>query len=287
MDGSCTECEVSSSVENHFISTHFVKPDGRFVVRLPFSKTPVELGDSRGAALKRLNTMERKFSKDENLKLEYVGFMREYEQLGLMAFVPSCDLDRHSFYLPHHAVLKPTSTTTKLRLVFDASCKSSNGFSLNDYLRLGPIIQSDLITCLIKFRKGMVAVKADIAKMYRQVLVNVEYVQFQPIVWGEEITEVPSDYQLQTVTYGTASASFLATRVLKQIGINNIAKFSEASNSLINDFYVDDYMSTFDSVEDAISVTNYLRQILDRSVMDLRKWSSNSRDFLNTIGHGT
>lgn len=133
----------------------------------------------------------------------------------------------------------------------------------------------------------MVAVKADIAKMYRQVLVNVEYVQFQPIVWGEEITEVPSDYQLQTVTYGTASASFLATRVLKQIGINNIAKFSEASNSLINDFYVDDYMSTFDSVEDAISVTNYLRQILDRSVMDLRKWSSNSRDFLNTIGHGT
>ncbi|XP_055910470.1 uncharacterized protein LOC129944834 [Eupeodes corollae] len=282
-DGNSTEYEVSETIENHFASTHFINSDGRFVVSLPFSRTPIEFGNSRDAALKRLTAMERRFSKDLNLKREYAAFMEEYEQLGHMSVVPESERERSAFYLPHHAILKPTSTTTKLRVVFDASCKSTNGFSLNDYLRVGPTIQNDLITNLVKFRKLKIAVKADIAKMYRQILVNANDVHFQRIVWRNNVSEEPRDYQLQTVTYGTASASFLATRVLKQIGINNIARYPRASDSLINDFYVDDFMSTFDSIEDATSVKNDLCHILKQSGMDLRKWSSNSREFLNTI----
>ena len=61
---------------------------------------------------------------------------------------PSTD----GFYLAHHAVFKETSSTTKLRVVFDGSVKSTSGNSLNDILMTGPTIQDDLFTLLIRFR---------------------------------------------------------------------------------------------------------------------------------------
>ncbi|XP_055910779.1 uncharacterized protein LOC129945147 [Eupeodes corollae] len=277
------DSEVSADIEKHFIATHKVNQDGRYVVSLPFNKTSVVFGDSRGAALNMLHSMERRFSKNPILKQQYIDFMREYERLGHMKIVPINDLSCPSFYLPHHAVLKPDSATTKLRVVFNASYKSSNGHSLNDYLHVGPTIQNDLFTCLIRFRKNKIAIKADIAKMYRQVLVDANDVHFQRIVWREEVTEEPRDYMLLTVTYGTASASFLATRVLKQIGLDNMHLLPTASKSIIEDFYVDDYMSTFENVDEAIQLKTEVVNVLNRSGMDLRKWSSNSIDFLNTI----
>lgn len=45
----------------------------------------------------------------------------------------SLDSDIHpNYFLPHHAVINENSTTTKVRVVFDALLKSSNQKSLND-----------------------------------------------------------------------------------------------------------------------------------------------------------
>jgi hypothetical protein len=41
-------------------------------------------------------------------------------------------------YIPHHAVIRESSSTTKLRVVFNASCKTRNGTSINDHLLVGP-----------------------------------------------------------------------------------------------------------------------------------------------------
>jgi len=64
--------------------------------------------------------------------------MREYIDLGHMSFVTNNDsINDNDFqsivYLPHHGVLKESSTSTKLRVVFDASAKNSKGYSLNDF----------------------------------------------------------------------------------------------------------------------------------------------------------
>ena len=72
------------------------------------------------------------------------------------------------YYLPHHCVFKD-STTTKLRVVFDASSKSPYGNSLNDCLLLGPRLQDDVFVILISFRLHQYALSADVAKMYQQV----------------------------------------------------------------------------------------------------------------------
>ncbi|GFW64402.1 integrase catalytic domain-containing protein [Trichonephila clavipes] len=61
--------------------------------------------------------------------------MNEYESLGHMSLVNSrSHTSKDQNFLPHHAVIKPSSLTTKLRVVFDASCKTTNGTSLNSLL---------------------------------------------------------------------------------------------------------------------------------------------------------
>jgi len=83
--------------------------------------------------------------------------------------------DNHvSYYLPHHAVLRPESTSTKLRVVFDGSARTSTGVSLNNLQVPGPISQDNLISILLRFRLHNYVISADIQKMYRQVLIAPE-----------------------------------------------------------------------------------------------------------------
>ena len=66
-----------------------------------------------------------------------------------------------------HAVVKESSTTTKVRAVFDASVKSSTGVSLNDQLLVGPTVHSPLVDILMRFRLHRIALTTDVSRMYR------------------------------------------------------------------------------------------------------------------------
>ena len=97
------------------------------------------LGESMEIALKRLHATERRLAREERLREQYVAFMREYLELGHMRKVTDLTTVKRC-YLPHHPVVKEASTTTKVRVVYDASCKTSSGISLNDALLVGPVI---------------------------------------------------------------------------------------------------------------------------------------------------
>ena len=134
--------------------------------------------------------------------------MREYQDLGHMQPVshnvhPSVD-----YYIPHHPVFKPTSTSTKTRVVFDASAKTSSGVSLNDIMLVGPVVQRDLFSILAQFRMYQYVFTSDISKMYRQVLIAPEHRPFQRILWREDPSLDIQEFELNTVSYGTAAATF-------------------------------------------------------------------------------
>lgn len=78
----------------------------------------------------------------------------------------------YGFYLAHQAVIKDSSLTTKLRIVFDGSAKKTTGISLNEVLMTGPTVQDKFISHIIRFRKYKYVITADIEKMYRRVLVR-------------------------------------------------------------------------------------------------------------------
>jgi len=98
--------------------------------------------------------------------------MAEYEQLGHMTPVIVQKATSPCYYLPHHPVIRDSSTTTKTRVVFDGSAKSSSGLSLNDLLHVGPTVQPDLYSIVLRFRTHQVCFTADIAMMYRQILIH-------------------------------------------------------------------------------------------------------------------
>ena len=99
-----------------------------------------------------------------------------------MSLVEISNSQSEGFYLPHYAVFKESSNTTKLRVVFDASTKSTNGYSLNDNLLVGAIIQDDLFNLLLRFRTHTHVIIADIEKMYRQFLIL--FVQHQSVFYN-------------------------------------------------------------------------------------------------------
>ncbi|XP_075217877.1 uncharacterized protein LOC142322682 [Lycorma delicatula] len=124
----------NSICERNFIENTIRNKDGRFIVTLPRKSDNIKLGDSLNAK-NRFLSLERKLIQDPSFKKGYSNFINEYINLGHMSELNSKDLlipDSEVFYLPHHNVFKETSLTTKLRVVFDGSAKSSNGLSLND-----------------------------------------------------------------------------------------------------------------------------------------------------------
>ncbi|GFV97784.1 DUF1758 domain-containing protein [Trichonephila clavipes] len=119
--------------------------------------------------------------------------------------------------------------------------------------------------------------------MYRQILIDQEDQNFQRIVWRESKDSPIREYKLCTVTYGTASAPYLATRCLFQTGLD-LERDDPAVSSLIKEsFYIDDLMAGAPSNEEAISLIKTLSNILEARGFHLRKWRSNSSEVLSRI----
>jgi hypothetical protein len=148
-------------------------PSGQFCIGLPFKTPNPIIGDSKSQALHRLRHLEVRLAKDNNLRTKYVDFMQDYLDSNHMELVPIQQRSTpHHYYIPHHYILRPDSQTTKLRVVFDASAKSSAGISLNDCLHTGQKLQADLSHILMRSRLHKILFTADIKQMYRQILIS-------------------------------------------------------------------------------------------------------------------
>jgi len=91
--------------------------------------------------------------------------------------------------MPHHAVIRNDSATTKIREVFDASCLSSNKISLNDVLIKGPVVQEELVCIIARYRTHKYVLSADIEKMYWQIRVAEKHQPLQKLLWRSNLDE--------------------------------------------------------------------------------------------------
>ncbi|XP_062698944.1 uncharacterized protein LOC134284243 [Aedes albopictus] len=235
--------------------------DGRYTVALPkHNETPLHLGESREIAFRRLQGTERRLARDASLREQYVAFMDEYLAMGHMRKVDQTTQETvQRCYLPHHPVVKEASTTTKVRVVFDASCKTASGVSLNDVLLVGPVIQEDLRSIVLRCRTRQIMLVSDVEKMFRQINICEEDRPLQCILWRSTPIEEVGVYELNTVTYGTKPAPFLATRTVKQLVEDEATQYPMAAQAASEDVYMDDVITGADDVETAL----ILREQLD------------------------
>ena len=270
--------------EDHFTQTTRRDEHGRFIVKLPFKENSSKLGDSICNAKKRFLCLEKKLNKDNSLKARYTAFINEFIELGHMEEVPEKQIEispEKSFYLPHHCVLKDSSTTTKLRVVFDASAKTSTGTSLNEVLMVGPKIQNDLFAILLRFRFYPVVFSADIAKMYRQVMLAEEDKDFHRILWRERSAEPMKHLRMTRVTYDLVPSSYHSIRALfviaEELGDTVISTIYK------NDMYVDDLLSGCFYLKEVFQIQKDLIAALKTGGFDLRKWTSNKSELIKCL----
>uniref|UniRef100_A0ABD2W952 Uncharacterized protein n=1 Tax=Trichogramma kaykai TaxID=54128 RepID=A0ABD2W952_9HYME len=120
------------------------------------------MSNSRYAAQSCLVRSEARFRKDPKLYDAYSKFMQEYVQLDHMELIPKGQISRPGAYLPHHGVFP-----NEIRVVFNASHRSSGGLSLNDLLLPGPKLQADITVVLSNWRCFRFAGTTDVEKMFR------------------------------------------------------------------------------------------------------------------------
>ncbi len=127
------------------------------VVKLPRPLHAPELGESKAMATKRFHRNERSLKK-KGIYDRFKIVLSEYLELDHAEPVQ----------------VRESSTTTKLRAVFDASARTSNGTSLNDTLLTGPTMYPLLSDVLIRFRNHAIGFSADIGKMFREIVLHPE-----------------------------------------------------------------------------------------------------------------
>ncbi|XP_055543505.1 uncharacterized protein LOC129729050 [Wyeomyia smithii] len=260
--------------EDHFYKHTVRDDDGKFIVRLPFLDSPNLLGDSRQIAEKRLSHIERKLLRNPHLKLEYHAFLREYLESGHMTLIENPPND--AIYLPHHCVVKESSSTTKYRVVYDAAAKTTSGLSLNDIL-----MQDSLVDILFRSRFPLIVFTGDIKQMYR--MIKLADCVYLCIVWRWDSNEPVQAYRLNTVTYGTTSASYLATKCLQQLLESYRQQYPTAVGKAERGTYVDDVLLGADSEEEAVLLRQQVTKIFASGGVHLRKWASNSAAVLQDI----
>ena len=119
--------------------------------------------------------------------------------------------------------------------------------------------------------------------MFRMIKIDERDIDLQRIVWRRPGEKSITHFQLLTVTYGTASAPFLAGRVIKELAAKGKSQFPKAAKILAEDTYVDDICSGADSEEDAITLRNEIISLLSSGDFPLRKWSSNNPKILEGL----
>lgn len=199
----------------HFQDTFRRLDDGRYQVSLPWKLAAPELGASREVALRRYCQNERSRKRQGTWDM-YCDEVNNYSQLGHAELVPPKDLgkpDSMIYYLPMHGVEKSCSTTTKLRVVCDASAKTSSGVSLNDTLLVGPSLYPRLTSVVNRFRVPRIGMTADVSKMYRQIALHPDKTDYHRFLQRDE-AGVMRDWRMTHLTFGVTTSPFLATQVL-------------------------------------------------------------------------
>ena len=121
---------------------------------------------------------------------------------------PPSDLEKPQHHLPMQAVRNDSSTTTKIRAVFDASARSSSGVSLSDTLLVGPTIDL-LVDVLLQFQLHRIALIADVSKMYRAIELAESDRDFHHFVWRTTPSKTLQDYCITRVTFGISPSPSL------------------------------------------------------------------------------
>ena len=259
---------------------------GHYEVPLPFRENDVRFPDNHKQTLQRLESSRKRFLANDEFRKEYFQFMSMMIEKGYMERVPEEELRKPNgkvWYITHHAVYHKEKKT--IRVVFDCSMKFQ-GVSLNDKLLQGPDLTNSLMGVLLRFRQGNLTLVGDLEKMFYQVKVPKDQVDFLRLWWFPDgnLENPPVEYRLTVHVFGAVSSPSCANYALRRTALDNQKDFgTEVTETILRRFYVDDMVTSVDDEKSAIKLLQDVQEICKRGGFNLTKMNSNSPEVRNSI----
>ena len=271
--------QLEDQVQQHYVDHVIYSPtECRYEVTLPRKPDIPPLGESRTQALCRYYTNEKSIIR-RKIWEPFQQVVQGYLDLGHAEPVPVCEPPpQEQFYLPMHAVFKDSSSSTRLRVVFDGSATTTSGTSLNQSLLVGPTLQPTFSNILLKFRCYPIALNADISKMYREVKLSTQDKDLHRFIWRASPDLPAQDFRMTRVTFGVSASPYLAVRMLQKTAEDHGEEYPSVTSHIKESFYVDDFLGGANSIQEATELFNDLR-----GGFNICKWRSSSPEVLQAI----
>nr|XP_034825593.1 uncharacterized protein LOC117983216 [Maniola hyperantus] len=248
-------------------------PNNQYETGLLWKKEDETLPNNYNQALRRLMNIEKKLDRDDTLKICYTTQIDTLLKRGYAEKAPENINSGRTFYLPHFAVVHPTKK--KPRIVFDAAAKFE-GKSLNDALLTGPDLLQSLFGVLLRFREGPVAVVADVQEMFLRIKIREADRDSLRFLWrGEDRNKKPEEYRMTSVIFGAASSPATAIYVMNKNAKEYGESYPEAVKAIERNHYMDDYLQSFSTLEEAKQTAAKVKAIHDKASFHLKGWASN------------
>ena len=200
------------------------RKDKRYFVSWPWrEENQSHLPENFELLLGRLKSLIKRYEKNPDLPEKYNNLIQEQIVKGIIERVESSkeDNENRKHYIPHHAVITPEKTTTKIRIVYDASAKiKRSAKSLNECLYRGPVILEDLCGLLLRFRMKKIGLVSDIEKAFLQVGLHEADRDVTRFLWLKDIRKPVSKDNLlvcrfKRLPFGIISGPFLLDATIK------------------------------------------------------------------------
>jgi hypothetical protein len=225
--------------------------DDRYEVQWPWRMEDPDLKTHENLAIGRLRFVMRRLVTDEHARSQYDKIIKDQLDKGVIEVAPVVP-DGLVHYIPHHAVVTPSKATTKVRMVFDASAKTSKDDpSINECLYRGPVILQDLVGLLLRFRLHRIAVVSDIEKAFLQIGLQITERDQARFFFPKDISKPITKenlvtYRFTRVPFGYVSSPFLLgaciLHLLQSVG-------SEVARKIEQNLYVDNVFGGEETVQ--------------------------------------
>ena len=272
--------------------------DNRYQVKLPFKEDFDVINDNYTLSKGRLRGLYKTFKANPKLYEQYADVIDYQLKTGIVELVNESEPTQHGHvhYLPHRAVVRDDKSSTKVRVVFDASASSdtyNSSFpsfgSLNSCLYAGPSLTKSLFGVLLRFRVYNFAFVADIEKAFLQISLHPSHRDFARFLWFKDFDPLKQFGELELLTlricrvlFGCTSSPFLLQGTLKE----HVEKFGFDPvfvKNLLDSLHVDDLVGGGDSPGDTMEF--YLKCVsrLAEASFKLKKFQSNDSDIEKNI----
>uniref|UniRef100_A0A8D8LSF2 Integrase catalytic domain-containing protein n=1 Tax=Cacopsylla melanoneura TaxID=428564 RepID=A0A8D8LSF2_9HEMI len=270
--------ESTLKFENHYSVDFPWKNDSRGYCDVQ-SNCSLSFGSLKSPIIKRHST-------DRILQVCEQTLTDQLEK-GILEIVPNEDLDKPCCYFPYHAVIRESSSTTKVRFVMDASARQNRSKpSLNDLLYRGPVLLENLCSLLLRFRMSMFALISDIEKAFLNIGLNRNERDFTRILWMKDVSKplVPENLVVVRHTrlpFGVISSPFLLSCVIH----THLSKYSgDYIEQLRNNIYMDNILCGVDDEVEIERLVTTAREVFSEASLNLREWATNHPNHLeNTL----